>query len=295
MARLLGIGDNTVDIYVDQGVQFPGGNAVNVAVLAARLGARASYIGCVGRDHFGTLVRNALETENVDISHLRVIDAPNSWSRIRHIGNDRVFDGSRPSLRGAYALTAGDFSYIARHDIVHSSIYSKIEDDLNAISAAAPCMSFDYSSEYNTSYIRDTAPSLKIAFLSDADSSESACRSLCRDVSALGPETVVITRGRKGAIGYHCGAFHDQSVLDGPVVDTLGAGDGFIAAFLLAVWSGQPLSVALQRGAESALRVCAECGAFGHGSPIRPGQPGLTHPGPNSDHKQRPTRCNNHA
>jgi len=38
--RLLGLGDNTVDTYVDQGWQYPGGNAVNVAVLARRLGAR---------------------------------------------------------------------------------------------------------------------------------------------------------------------------------------------------------------------------------------------------------------
>ena len=32
--RILGLGDNTVDTYVDAGLQFPGGNAVNVAVLA---------------------------------------------------------------------------------------------------------------------------------------------------------------------------------------------------------------------------------------------------------------------
>ena len=295
MTRLLGIGDNTVDIYVDQGVQFPGGNAVNVAVLAARLGARASYLGCIGSDHFGALIRDALEAENVDISHLRVIDAPNSWSRIRHIGHDRVFDGSRPSLRGAYALTADDFSYIAGHDVVHSSIYSKIEDDLPAIGQAAPCLSFDYSSEYDTAYIRDTAPSLNVAFLSDADSSEAACKALCRDVAALGPATVVITRGSRGAIGFHGGAFDDQPVLDGSVIDTLGAGDGFIAAFLLARQSGQPLSAALERGAANALRVCAERGAFGHESPIQPGQPGLADPGSNANDERRPTRCDSHA
>lgn len=295
MTRLLGIGDNTVDIYVDQGVQFPGGNAVNVAVLTARLGAHASYLGCIGRDHFGALIRDALEAENVDISHVRVIDAPNSWSRIRHVGNDRVFDGSRPSLRGIYALTADDFAYIAGHDIAHTSIYSKIEDDLPAIGQAAPCLSFDYSSEYDTAYIRDTAPNLNVAFLSDADGSEASCKALCRDVAALGPTTVVITRGRKGAIGYHDGTFGDQPVLDGPIIDTLGAGDGFIAAFLLARQAGQPLAAAMRRGAENALRVCAERGAFGHESPIQPGQPGLTHPGSNANHKRRPTRCDNHA
>ena len=54
MPRILGIGDNTIDTYVSAGLQLPGGNAVNVAALARRLGAEASYLGCWG-DDVGTL------------------------------------------------------------------------------------------------------------------------------------------------------------------------------------------------------------------------------------------------
>ncbi len=50
---LLGLGDNTIDSYVDLSRQFPGGNAVNVAVLAACHGARAAYLGCIGNDDAG--------------------------------------------------------------------------------------------------------------------------------------------------------------------------------------------------------------------------------------------------
>ena len=289
MSRLLGIGDNTIDIYVDRGVQFPGGNAVNVAVLARRLGASASYLGYIGDDYFGDLIRDALEAENVDISRLRVTDTPNSWSRIRHIGNDRVFDGSNPGPCGGYALTIDDFAYIAEHDVVHTSVYSKIEDDLARIGDTAHCLSFDYSNEYDTGYIRDTAQHLNIAFLSDADGSEATCEMLCRDVAAFGPATVVVTRGSKGAVGYHDGALCAQPVLDGPVIDTLGAGDGFIAAFLLARQAGQTLEAALTRGAENALHVCSYHGAFGHESPISPGQPGLAHPEENTNQNRHPT------
>ena len=98
MVRVLGIGDNTVDIYVDQDVQFPGGNAVNVAVMMKRLGAEASYLGCIGTDFLGALIKDALAAEGIDTSHMRVIAGPNSWSRIRHRGQDRVFDGSHPNV-----------------------------------------------------------------------------------------------------------------------------------------------------------------------------------------------------
>ena len=76
-ARILGIGDNTVDIYVDQGMEYPGGNAVNVAVLARRLGAETSYLGCLGRDALGDLVHECLVAEGVDVSRCRRIDGPN--------------------------------------------------------------------------------------------------------------------------------------------------------------------------------------------------------------------------
>jgi fructoselysine 6-kinase len=60
MPAILGLGDNTIDTYVSSGEQFPGGNAVNVAVLARRLGARASYLGCWGDDEGGAILRAAL-------------------------------------------------------------------------------------------------------------------------------------------------------------------------------------------------------------------------------------------
>ncbi|UUZ81205.1 hypothetical protein LJK88_41995 [Paenibacillus sp. P26] len=48
--RLIGIGDNVVDYYQDQGVMYPGGNVLNVAVAAKRSGAEAcAYLGITGR------------------------------------------------------------------------------------------------------------------------------------------------------------------------------------------------------------------------------------------------------
>ena len=73
MPRILGLGDNTIDTYVSAGLQFPGGNAVNVAALARRLGAQASYLGCWGDDEGGAILRAALTAEGVDLSHVREI------------------------------------------------------------------------------------------------------------------------------------------------------------------------------------------------------------------------------
>ncbi len=275
MTRVLGIGDNTIDIYVDRGVQFPGGNAVNVSVLTRRLGASSSYIGCVGKDALGEMLRHALELEDVDTSRMRNMDRPTCWSRIRHDGTDRYFDGSENNLEGCYGLTPDDFRFIADHDIVHSSVYSRLEDDIARIGKAAPVFSFDYSTEYGGGYIERTAPHIDLAFLSDAESDAEDCRALCRRVASCGVSVVVVTRGMKGAFAFENGAFFSQPIKEIEPVDTLGAGDGFIAAFLVARHQGLDMSEALARAAEYAAEVCTYLGAFGHQTAVKPGQPGL--------------------
>jgi fructoselysine 6-kinase len=280
MARILGIGDNTVDIYVDQGVQFPGGNAVNIAVLTKRLGAETSYLGCIGTDFLGEMIRDGLTAEGVDVSHLRIIEGPNAWSRIRHVGNDRYFDGSHPSMRGDYRLGPEDFRFIAGFDLAHSSVYSRLESELERIGTAAPLLSFDYSSEYNEAYIAKTAPYIDIAFLSDSKGSDDDCLALAKLVAARGTGLVAITRGARGSLGFDGTQFQTQPIANAKaeIVDTLGAGDGFIAAFLMAHLNQASIADALMRGTEYAAHVCSYRGAFGHETPLRPGQPGLTKP-----------------
>ena len=282
MIRVLGIGDNTVDIYVDQGVQFPGGNAVNVAVLMRRLGAEAAYLGCYGNDFLGNIINDALIAEGIDCSRVRRVEGNTSWSRIRHIGNDRVFDGSQPSLREDYHLSDDDFSWMAEFDIVHSSIYSHLEDALPAIHASARIFSFDFSSDYTDVYIAATAPHLDIAFLSAPDRSEADVAGLARNIAAFGPGLVVITRGAQGALACEAGEIRTAGIESVQVVDTLAAGDGFIAGFLMARLEGADLQSQLTAGAHNAARVCGYRGAFGHEIPIRPGQPGNISPAVNA-------------
>ncbi|MBO5837226.1 MAG: carbohydrate kinase [Oscillospiraceae bacterium] len=50
----------------------PGGAPANLAVAAARLGAKTAFIGKVGADSFGTLLRNTLTENTVDVSGLCV-------------------------------------------------------------------------------------------------------------------------------------------------------------------------------------------------------------------------------
>ena len=274
MVRLLGIGDNTVDIYLSEGMQYPGGNAVNVAVQAARCGAQSSYLGCLGHDLLGDLVHDSLVAEGVDIGHVRRVDGPNPWSRIRHDGADRIFAGSNPGVRDRYGLTADDDAFIAGHDVVHTSVHSGLDGDMGRLKAASRLLSYDYSEHWRRPGVMATMRHVDIAFVSAPRSSLAECEALMRCCAAEGPALVVVTRGVDGACAWHGGRVHVQAVHPAEIVDTLGAGDGFIAGFLVAHAAELPVPACLEQGALRAAAVCATKGGFGHGIAIVPGQPG---------------------
>ncbi|EYB67270.1 fructoselysine kinase [Deinococcus phoenicis] len=268
MARLLGIGDNTVDLYLSSQTMYPGGNAVNVAALSARLGHPASYLGCVGTDAAGQLILAALGAEGVDLSHCRQVEGMTSWSGIDHRDGDRHFVGSDPGVQGAWTLTDEDLGFMAQHDLVHTSIYSELEAVLPRIRQAAPVLSFDFSSDWTPEQLGRMAPLLDVAFLSAGEGSLAEAQQQAAGAAALGARLVVVTRGAHGSLALLNGEFFHADIVPAAVVDTLGAGDAFIAAFLHCWFSTRNAAQALAAGANEAARNCATFGAFGHGTPI---------------------------
>ena len=80
----------------------------------------------------------------------------------------------------------------------------------------------------------------------------------------LGLKTAIETRGADGCRVASRGesAFDSPAICDGPVVDTVGAGDSFSAAFIAAVLRGESLKAAAEAGNRLAGKVAARAGAI---------------------------------
>jgi len=270
MVSVIGVGDNTVDRYLHLGTMFPGGNAVNVAVLARRHGAKASYIGWFGNDEAGRLLQTALRQEGVDISRCRVVDGPNAQSSVTLVNGDRVFGPSSPGVTNQICLEEADLDFIRQHDLTHTSIYSYIEPQLAQLRKAAPKLSFDFSNHWKLDYVREVAPYVDIAFLSTSDYSRADTVALMRWIASLGPSLVVATRGSEGSLAFDGERIYEQGIVPTQVVDTLGAGDSFAARLIVELLSGSTLEHAMAMAAVSAAQTCTYYGAFGYGHPITP-------------------------
>ncbi len=266
--NIIGVGDNTVDQYIHLRRMFPGGNAVNVPVLVRRYGHRASYMGCLGNDALGRLLLDALVEEGVDVSRCRVVAGPNAYCQVSLVAGDRVFGESSVGVTPLLALTDDDLAFIRQHDIAHTSIYSHIEKDLPRLRKSANRLSFDFSQGWKQTYLAAALPYVAFAFLSCSHLQEDETADLLRWAHAQGPEMVVATRGQHGALAFDGRRLYRQGIVETAVVDTLGAGDAFIARFLVEWGSGQSAEESLALAAASAAETCGYYGAFGHGVPF---------------------------
>lgn len=266
---LVGIGDNVVDLYRDRCVYYPGGNALNVAVLARRFGlAETQYVGILGSDAEGTHVRRSLMAEGLSDAWLRVADGPNGKAQVDHNADgERIFAGSNHGgIRRKVMLRMDDedFTLIARLGHVHSSCFSYIELELPRIAAAAERLSFDFSTERDPSYLRQVCPHLDIAFLSGQGLDDTGVAALIAEVQAAGAVRACVTLGERGAVWADGDVRIPQPVSAARVVDTMGAGDAFIAGFLCASIGGADTRAALARAADCAAECCGWAGAWGH-------------------------------
>jgi fructoselysine 6-kinase len=259
--RLVAVGDNVTDCYVDRGVMFPGGNSVNVAVHAARSGTSAAYLGVVGDDERGRLLADALRAEGVDGTRLRTRPGTTAYAVVRHQDGDRIFG---PNDKGVslFEPTPADLDFVAGFDLAHSSYCSGLESSLPAL--ASRCrLSFDFDVRTDA-YAEELLPAMRVATFSGSGRSLRECEELARWASSLGPVRVFVTRGPEGAVAY------DGTTLTAvprpvEVVDSLGAGDAFIGRALHGLLSGEATAALLSAAVEAGARACTTLGGFGHG------------------------------
>lgn len=273
--KLLGIGDNVLDHYVDTDVKYPGGNAVNVTVFAAREGAlECAYIGIVGNDDEGKHLLESLVAESLDVTLVRRALGPTGIAMVSIAADgDRVFVGSNKggvqhTLR--LKLTETDLALAEQSTVTHSSVYSSIEQYLPALSRVTP-VSFDFSDRTDAKYLAKVCPYIAHAFFSGSKLGPDQLSELCETALGYGCESVVVTRGAAGAwLATQTETFAVPAETLS-VTDTLGAGDAFIAGFLVGLYQNAGPREAARRGAVAAAKACKDHGAFGRGLQLTTG------------------------
>lgn len=268
--KIIAIGDNVTDCYVEEGVYFPGGNAVNVAVNCKRNGAKkVNYLGVFGDDEQADYIKKCLSEEGVSCERSRKVYAHTAQPRVYLKDGDRVFaPGPRDSCQHLFSIkiVKEDLEIIREFDLCHTSCYSNLEYELPKLCKVCN-ISFDFSDRHEKEYLERTCPYLTFAFFSGSDMEEDECEALLKQAHGLGVKIAGVTRGAEGAVFYDGKAFYRQGIKMVEVADTMGAGDSFIAGFLTAYGDGRTMEESLDYAAECSAVTCTINGGFGHPHP----------------------------
>ncbi len=184
------------------------------------------------------------------------------------VEGDRVFVKSRKDTAQHMVrlnLITTDFHYIEGFDLVHSSCYSYLEPLLPEIRKRTQ-LSFDFSNKRrDDEYLKTVCPWLSFAFFSGAEMTQAEQDSLIDRCHALGTELVCITQGVKGSYFSYNGQQHRQGIVPVMAIDSLGAGDAFIAGFLTHfLIHGKDLQASAAFAAQKGAEACTYAGGWGY-------------------------------
>jgi ribokinase len=237
---------------------LPGGKGGNCARAAARLGAAVRMTGCCGADDFGATLTSALRADGVDVTGIRAI--PGTSSGIALITVDAGGENSITVAPGANGLAGPPevaAAFAAASDVLVLSAeipvpvlaaaldqarVAQVRSVLNLAPVPADAGSLI---EPGLDWLVVNAPEAGV-ILGRPVADPAAARSAAAELTQAGARQVAITLGPAGAV---YGTPDGTGAVPGfPVhsVDSVGAGDAFVAALAVAVAAGTPPPEAVQ-------------------------------------------------
>jgi 2-dehydro-3-deoxygluconokinase len=229
-----------------------GGSESNVAIGVQRLGGNAVWCGRTGADSLGQLVRREIRAEGVTV---RITEDPNAPTGLmlkerRTLSTQKVSYYRADSAGSRLTSEDLDPSVITGAAVLHvsgitpalsPSAASAVRDAIGIARSAGVPVSFDLNYRTNLwtapdagySY-RELIPLTDIVFAGDEEAALAVGPAddpveLAQRLAALGPSQAIIKLGSKGAVASIGGEIHHQSAVPIDPIDTVGAGDAFVA------------------------------------------------------------------
>lgn len=255
-------------IVGDGPVTAPGGKGANMAVAAARAGARVELCGAVGDDDAGRRQLASLRSAGVGAEHVAVRHQAGTGVALITLTPDGensivVGSGANATLRDAEvdAACAGAAVVLAQAEVgggaVDAAARAALRYDARLVLSPAPVLALAPA----------TLAAADPVVLNEAEAAQLAGAvhppaTVAGAVRAVtGARSVVVTLGAAGAWFVEDGAAGHLPALEARVVDTTGAGDVLAGTLAAGLAAGATLQQALSAAVTAAARAVERPGA----------------------------------
>lgn len=251
-----------------------GGKGGNQAVAAARLGAQVTLVGRVGRDAFGRELSRGLRDQGVSTHWLLASDRPTGAALILVDERGENVIAVAPGANFELSPEEVPRRVIAAADVVLAGLEVPLASVEQAFRLARTAGGRTVLNAAPAQPISRTLLELcdvvicnavELAMLLGQSELESSEASAARELAAFPGQIVVVTLGSRGAIASCDAESFQQPAFQVQVVDTVGAGDGFVAGFVVGRWWSDGVANALRWG----------CAAGALATTVRGAQPAM--------------------
>ncbi|MDB5376260.1 MAG: rsbK [Rubritepida sp.] len=248
----------------EAGAALPGGKGFNQAIAAARDGGEVHFVGCVGRDANGAMLRATAQAAGVDIAGLREVDEATGLACVcvDAEGRNQIAVSIGANKQAAASQIGGirpGTTLLMQMEVPHAENAVLIGRGraagarllLNLAPAAA--MPSDSLRALDLLVLNESEAAWLGAQLGQPGDAKSLHAAL-----GIG---IVVTEGERGVT-----AVTGEGTLHLPahrveVIDTVGAGDAWCGVLAAALDRGMPLEAAMRRASAAGALACTKHGA----------------------------------
>ncbi len=234
--------------------EFAGGKGLNQAVAAARSGARTAFVGAVGDDAAGHLLRTVLSDDGIEAAGVATVDEPTGLAVI-------VVDDEGENM---IVVTPGANRRVAPLGTVSARVLlAQLEVPLDAVEA-----SFVTARRSGVTTVLNPAPAADLPpiLLRHCDvvvpnEHELTLLGGVDRLLSLGCRAVVVTRGAEGIEAHTADEVWHQAPFEVDAIDTTGAGDACCGGLAARLAAGDTLHDAVRWGAAAGALATTRDGA----------------------------------
>ncbi|HZJ86631.1 MAG TPA: fructoselysine 6-kinase [Erysipelothrix sp.] len=250
------IGDNCIDLYPKTNQYYETGNVVDTGANLIYLGNDVSIITTVGTDDYSKKIYQFLNDYGFDTSHTKIVEGKCAITMMDMQGTERIHGDYFEGVLADMTFSEKDIAFASSHDLVHSALWGMAEDVLKDIKEKGnPLISFDYADRLDHEIIDKTIDYVDYGFFSYHKERDETIEAYLVDKVARGMKIAVATMGEKGSLAYDGEHFYEHGIVPTTVVNTVGAGDSFIAGFISALLNGKSIEESLAQGAKLAAKI----------------------------------------
>lgn len=254
MKRAIAMADNCIDVYYKQDRYYLTGNSVDFALNYKDMGGDVTEMTILGNDVFAMALEERLKEREIPLYVLKHSKRPTGMATMDIIDGDKKHLHFEGNAMEEIEFHKEDLEFIRQFDIVYAERWAKIGRCIKQLKQPGQIWVYDFSKRLEQESNDEIIPYLDYAFFSYEDDDE-YIRNFMKQVKKKGAKTVIAMLGEQGSLAYDGEKFYKLDADKVKVVNTVGAGDSYIAAFVYGVSLGEGIPMCMERGKRRATEI----------------------------------------